>query len=918
MDDGSAGGPSQWSGHMLAVLANDTVCLRGLMCMVNDIINGHLSPQARSFITASRLTPIYKDAQTDRVRPIAIGEVLLRLASRILTNHVIPLAQPLLARQYGIGKQDGTAQVVHQLQTCLTDTEMPLAAITLDLRNAFNECSRRHMMEAIYARDELSLIWRYVDFSYSQPSDLWVEGADGNLKASRTLRSMQGVRQGDPLSPLLFALALQPVVKATYDDFHDRNANLVSYQDDTTIVAPVDIIFSVYDSFVQRAAQIGLHVQPAKCGFMYLHSENVPPHPSVAARIDSNVIPRSDVLTILGAPLGRISSTGDDVIIRDRLSRLQLVTKRLLDKRISKQIAFLLLRKCAQFQLDYLLRMIEPALIESTARRCDEIILETASGIMGINLTDSSSLDGWQLAIARHQLWSPVSCGGLGMRSAEANRHVAFFAAHIGAIRDDPYAWDRIDGWHPNANSILMEVLKDCVSKIRSDIIDCIPTDASPESQSFREHQTEKLKAVLPPSQDLDFDSLMKFYVRNGPEQRANVDRLQTVLTQLANKSKNSAFVHRDSALINALPFAPLQETYRAHLANITSDEAKRWLNVIPRHHMQRMGNSELVYSMCFRLCMSCPNPTADKECPCTRTDSDQVGPYAHDPLHGVTCRRAAAQIIMRHNNINTMALATAMRKSGMVPEMEPAGYYSRDNRRPDVYVNANGRGMFTDTGVVHPSAPSNRNKKPRAAAEAYANAKVNKYRQLAMDNDAVIIPFIVETGGGYTDQAKHVIDDIVAHAQEHALAYSPASIRNEAMDTVAIQIQRGNANAMRRAREHSSIDRIRRSRPSTAQRRRFRARLLPIVESSRQRPSAIVSRQVVDVDVDPTIDEECERFMDSLFEQSVTPPASPIEDREANSKDQDGDDGDVNASQVVDYIDFTNSSATSVIECSA
>jgi hypothetical protein len=86
----------------------------------------------------------------------------------------------------------------------------------------------------------------------------------------------------------------------------------------------------------------------------------------------------------------------------------------------------------------------------------------------------------------------------------------------------------------------------------------------------------------------------------------------------------------------------------------------------------------------------------------------------------------------------------------------------------------------------------------------------------------------------------------------------------------------------------------------------------------TRQRPhAAIVPRQVVDVDVEPTTD-ECERFMRSLFPQSVTLPASPIEDREADSTDQDDDDGNVNASQVVDYIDFTSSPATSVIECTA
>jgi hypothetical protein len=231
----------------------------------------------------------------------------------------------------------------------------------------------------------------------------------------------------------------------------------------------------------------------------------------------------------------------------------------------------------------------------------------------------------------------------------------------------------------------------------------------------------------------------------------------------------------------------------------------------------------------------------------------------------------------MRHNDVSA-SLGKAMRKSGVVPEMEPAGYYSHDDRRPDIFAVLNGRATFIDVGIVHPAAPCNRNKKPLAAAEAYVNVKVNKYRRLAEDNDAAIVPFIVETGGGYTEQAKHVIDDIIAHAQEHAVAFTPESIREELLDSIAIAIQRGNAMAMRRCREYSCIDRQRRSRPSSAQRRQIRARLQPINVSPRRRPHAtIVPRHTVDVDVEPTTDDE--RVTDSPIEQPVAPPASPSED---------------------------------------
>jgi hypothetical protein len=101
------------------------------------------------------------------------------------------------------------------------------------------------------------------------------------------------------------------------------------------------------------------------------------------------------------------------------------------------------------------------------------------------------------------------------------------------------------------------------------------------------------------------------------------------------------------------------------------------------------------------------------------------------DPLHGLSCRQTGGRLIMRHNAVAD-AVVTALRKCGISPEVEPAGYDASDNRRPDIFAVINGRPTFIDVGIVHPSAPSHRSKKPLAAAEFYVKQKVDKYRQLA------------------------------------------------------------------------------------------------------------------------------------------------------------------------------------------
>ena len=152
-----------------------------------------------------------------------------------------------------------------------------------------------------------------------------------------------------------------------------------------------------------------------------------------------------------------------------------------------------------------------------------------------------------------------------------------------------------------------------------------------------------------------------------------------------------------------------------------------------------------------------------------------------------------------------------------------------------------------------------------------------------------------METGGGYSDQARYLIDDIVTHALKHAAAYSASSIRDELKDTIAIAIQKGNAMAVRRCREMALNKGQQQSRPSAVHRRRTRARWQSFSVSSRRRSQmTIVSRRrrTVDVDADLTTDDD-EQLAVSPILQLVTPSAAPDEDHWATCSTDDDDDDD-------------------------
>ena len=75
--------------------------------------------------------------------------------------------------------------------------------VKLDMENAFNTMDREAMLLAV--RSSFPQLAPWVDFTYGARTGLWLDG--------KRLDSCRGVQQGDPLGPLLFALALQLAIE---------------------------------------------------------------------------------------------------------------------------------------------------------------------------------------------------------------------------------------------------------------------------------------------------------------------------------------------------------------------------------------------------------------------------------------------------------------------------------------------------------------------------------------------------------------------------------------------------------------------------------------------------------------------------------------------------------------------------------
>ena len=519
-----------------------------------------------------------------------------------------------------------------------------MAAITLDIRNAFNECDRAKMMEAAYNDHEMSRAWKLIDYSYSAPTLLWINDSSGHVQSLDELQSKQGVRQGNPLSPLLFSLAWDRyVMKPVTDDFKYDDVTVSSYHDDTTIVAPVDIIFDVYDTIVQYAAEVSLHIQQSKCAFMYLHDDVHRPSQEVLSKIESYCIPRCEALTVVGVPIGKVDINYNQ-IIQKRLDGLHTIFSRLKHHKLGKQRAFLLLRSCAQRQMDFLLWAVSPSAVNSFAGQFDEMVLDSAMDILELHEIRSSSLPLEELALA--QMFHSLSLGGLGLRRTQYLSPIAFLSAHIAAIRERPAIWQDISNRCPSSYRRLLDEVGKCMDIVRARAVTADYGD--PETLDFDLQQQTLLDKLLPApalTRPLQYRTLRHFYKKDGRD--TTMDHLQTALTRLGSKSTFYAFRHPQSTSIQNLS-QPLREGHRAHMTSLTIPHAGRWLSAIPRDETTVMPDEQFTCAVRIRLYLPARS-TMTEHC-CCEMFTNEPGAYLIDPIHALSCiRTRGREITERH-----------------------------------------------------------------------------------------------------------------------------------------------------------------------------------------------------------------------------------------------------------------------------
>ncbi|TIA94353.1 hypothetical protein E3P96_04148, partial [Wallemia ichthyophaga] len=324
-------------------------------------------------LCASRLIPLAKS--DGGVRPIAVGEIFYRLVMKVVMRTYFK-PSCLHPYQLGVGTSGGVEPIVlaSQLQVDKDEGQYKYM-ISLDFRNAFNTIDRKVLASTTFKH--LQPITKAVKWAYNQPSSLLVNGDD----TQASLQSSQGVRQGDPLGPLLFSLAVKDTLQDLQKILGDR-AMVLAYLDDVYLFATEDVMADVEEFFAKVTC--GLQLNRSKC--------------SVVSWDDV----RQHGREILGSMVGpREARAG---FLRSKTAQVRSKVEAL--DGVHSQHQLLLLLRCIQAELRHLQRSLRTDDMLEEWNVLDTLLHEKVKKVRGSSRRQV--LDTWIIGI-------PQRYGGLGV-----------------------------------------------------------------------------------------------------------------------------------------------------------------------------------------------------------------------------------------------------------------------------------------------------------------------------------------------------------------------------------------------------------------------------------------------------------------------------------------------------------------------
>ena len=170
-----------------------------------------------------------------KLRPVACGSVLRRLAARVVCAVFWEEIQQACGKhQFAVGRKAG-CELVHKAVSALSCASPQDVVLKFDCSNAFNTMPRQLILDAV--RRRAPGLMPVVSAWLCQPTEhlFWGVGGKGS-----PIRATRGVDQGCPLSPALFAIGLADALERIQGRLAAiaPSSRVFSYLDDVLVVVP--------------------------------------------------------------------------------------------------------------------------------------------------------------------------------------------------------------------------------------------------------------------------------------------------------------------------------------------------------------------------------------------------------------------------------------------------------------------------------------------------------------------------------------------------------------------------------------------------------------------------------------------------------------------------------------------------------
>ncbi len=395
--------------HLLDAVASaeQGAILQALADVVNLLAAGRAPRDLSPHLAGASLIALSKEGGD--VRPIAVGEVLRRLTSKCLCSTVRASAREFFEPlQVGVGCPLGLEAAIHTMARYRDrhSGSSQKVILTIDFQNAFNTMSRSAFLRA--CRQQMPAVSAWASWCYASPSRL--------IHNKEVILSQAGVQQGDNLGPLLFSLAIHPVLEQL--KVVPGVDVVIGYLDDIVVAGDAPAVLAAFRLLQAAMPDLTLALNATKCELIPTagadSAADLSDFPSDMKRVGDGCF------KFLGTPIGT-----EEFTTRFTEEKRANKANRLLDEIAwveEGQFAHKLIMRCmGSARVMHAMRTTRPDWILPQLRSVDSAVVGALETCMGLALPPA----------ARSQVSLPIRLGGLGLRSSERHGAAAYLASRV-------------------------------------------------------------------------------------------------------------------------------------------------------------------------------------------------------------------------------------------------------------------------------------------------------------------------------------------------------------------------------------------------------------------------------------------------------------------------------------------------------